>query len=120
MTVANLIYRFTYTDESVIALEFIFGDAAATGEDFNVIVGCDESIVGDFDCDDVHAVADLMIDEAIEKTNGRFPADHDRVHDGIVERLMQCRADASLKAHDDSSADHQGYPSGIACTLDSF
>jgi len=101
MADANLVYRFTYSDESVIAVEFICGDGAAIDEDFNVVVRCNESSAGDFDCDDVHAVADRMIYEAIEKTYGRFPAVTDRVHDAIVERLMQYRADASLKAHDD-------------------
>ena len=65
MTVANLIYRYTYTDDSVIAVEFICGNAAAIDDDFNVVVRCNESIAGDFDCDDVHAVADRMIEEAI-------------------------------------------------------
>lgn len=49
----------------------------------------------------VTGVADRTIDEAIEKTNGRFPSDHDDVHGNIVEWLKQYRADASLKAHDE-------------------
>src|ERR1700722_20850143 len=97
MTHMNLIYRYAYTDESLIAVEFICGNAAALDEDFNVVVRCSESTAGDFDCDDVDAVANGMIEEAIEKTHGRFPADHDDLHAGIVERLMQYCAASSLR-----------------------
>ena len=97
---ANLSYRYTYTDESVITVEFICGDAVPAQGDLSVIVRCDECTAGDFDCDNVHAVADRMLDDAREMTHGRFPADDDDLHNAIVERLMQYRADASLTDHE--------------------
>jgi hypothetical protein len=98
---ATLIYQYTLPDEVNIAVEFICGDASPTHTPPDIIVRCDESIAGDFDCDDVHAVVDRLIDETIDKTHGRFPSAYCDLHAAIVARLMRYRADAAIRDHED-------------------
>ena len=87
MTASNLICQYTLPDDVVLTAEFICGDNPPTQDDPDAIIRCDESVLDDFDCDDVDAVADRMLREAVEKTNGRFPY-FDGAHDSIVEWLM--------------------------------
>ena len=48
MTVANLIYRYTHIDDTMITVEFICGAGAQTDLNPDVLVRCDECIAGDF------------------------------------------------------------------------